>query len=152
MFLSCLSWSVLISHILSLSISLFSFWVIFTEVSSGSLNLFWTMSKLLIKITHGIFHARIMELVAISSSRGSSWPRDQNRVSFISLVFMRVPPSTPGAFPDQGLNPRPLRFLSLLHWQAILYRVNQATQLLFSSEFSYWAILILLLFISLMNK
>ena len=60
MFLSCLSWSVLISHILSLSISLFSFWVIFTEVSSGSLNFFWTMSKLLIKITHGIFHLRYM--------------------------------------------------------------------------------------------
>ena len=26
---------------------------------------------------HGIFLARILELVAISSSRGSSWPRDQ---------------------------------------------------------------------------
>ena len=26
---------------------------------------------------HGILHARILELIAISSSRGSSWPRDQ---------------------------------------------------------------------------
>ena len=34
----------------------------------------------------------------------------------------------------------------------LIFRVNQATQLLFSTEFSYWAILILLLFISLMNK
>ena len=27
---------------------------------------------------HGIFQARILEWVAISSSRGSSWPRDRN--------------------------------------------------------------------------
>ena len=30
---------------------------------------------------HGIFQARILEWVAISSSRGSSWPRDRTRVS-----------------------------------------------------------------------
>ena len=33
----------------------------------------------------------------------------------------------------------------------LVSRVNQATQPLFSTEFSYWAILILLLFISLIN-
>ena len=33
----------------------------------------------------------------------------------------------------------------------LIFRVNQATQLLFSIEFSYWPILILLLFISLIN-
>ena len=32
---------------------------------------------------HGIFQARILEWVAISFSRGSSWPRDQSRVSGI---------------------------------------------------------------------
>ena len=32
---------------------------------------------------HGIFQARILECVAISFSRGSSWPRDQIRVSHI---------------------------------------------------------------------
>ena len=32
---------------------------------------------------HGIFHARIVEWVAISFSRGSSLPRDQIRVSHI---------------------------------------------------------------------
>ena len=31
----------------------------------------------------GISQARMLECVAISSSRGSSWPRDQTRVSFI---------------------------------------------------------------------
>ena len=32
---------------------------------------------------HGIFQARICEWVAISSSRGSSWPRDQTCISYI---------------------------------------------------------------------
>ena len=32
---------------------------------------------------HGIFQARVLEWVAISSSRGSSWPRDRTRVSHI---------------------------------------------------------------------
>ena len=33
---------------------------------------------------HGILQARILEWVAISSSRESSWPRDQSQVSCIS--------------------------------------------------------------------
>ena len=32
----------------------------------------------------GVFQARILEWVAISSSRGSSWPRDRTRVSCIA--------------------------------------------------------------------
>ena len=32
---------------------------------------------------HGIFQARVLEWVAISFSRGSSWPRDRTRVSHI---------------------------------------------------------------------
>ena len=32
---------------------------------------------------HGIFQARVLELVAISFSRGSSQPRDQTRLSHI---------------------------------------------------------------------
>ena len=34
--------------------------------------------------THGIFQAGILEWVAISFSRGSSWPRDQTQVSHIA--------------------------------------------------------------------
>ena len=34
--------------------------------------------------THGIFWARVLEWVAISFSRGSSWPRNQTRVSLIA--------------------------------------------------------------------
>ena len=33
--------------------------------------------------THRIFQARVLEWVAISLSKGSSWPRDQTRVSHI---------------------------------------------------------------------
>ena len=33
---------------------------------------------------HGIFHARALEWIAISFSRGASWPRNQTRVSHIA--------------------------------------------------------------------
>ena len=35
---------------------------------------------------HGILQARILEWVAISSSRGSSWPRDWTQVSYVSCI------------------------------------------------------------------
>ena len=35
---------------------------------------------------HGVFQARILELVAISYSRGSSWPRDRTFVSCVSCT------------------------------------------------------------------
>ena len=39
---------------------------------------------------HGIFQARILEWVAISFSRGSSWPKDQVHVSCIAGRFLTV--------------------------------------------------------------
>ena len=39
---------------------------------------------------HGIFQARILEWVAISSSRGSSGPRDRTRISDISFIGRQV--------------------------------------------------------------
>ena len=45
---------------------------------------------------HGISQARTLEGVAISFSRGSSWPRDQIRVSFVSALagqFFTTEPS-----------------------------------------------------------
>ena len=48
---------------------------------------------------HGIFQARILEWVATSFSRGSSWPRDQTRVSCIVGIFFTTdwaPVTTPG--------------------------------------------------------
>ena len=39
---------------------------------------------------HGIFQARILEWVAISSSRGSSWLRDQTCVSYVSCAGRQI--------------------------------------------------------------
>ena len=39
---------------------------------------------------HGILHTRILELVAISSAKESSWPRDWTRVSYVSCIGRRV--------------------------------------------------------------
>ena len=39
---------------------------------------------------HGIFLVRILEWVAIFFSRGSSWPRDRSRVSFIASGLFTV--------------------------------------------------------------
>ena len=38
---------------------------------------------------HGILQAKILEWVAISFSRGSSWPRNWSQVSFIAGRFMK---------------------------------------------------------------
>ena len=38
---------------------------------------------------HRIFQARILQWVAMTSSRGSSWPRDLTRITFISCIADR---------------------------------------------------------------
>ena len=52
---------------------------------------------------HGILQARVLEWVAISFSRGSSWSRDRTRVSWISCIgrwifFTTEPPGKPRQF------------------------------------------------------
>ena len=39
---------------------------------------------------HGILQARILEWVAISSSRGSSWPRDWTCISYVSCIGRQI--------------------------------------------------------------
>jgi len=39
---------------------------------------------------HGLFQAGILEWVAISSSSGSSWPRDQTCVSLVSCIGRQI--------------------------------------------------------------
>ena len=39
---------------------------------------------------HGILQARIVEWVAMPSSRGSSQPRDQTHISYVSCIGMQV--------------------------------------------------------------
>ena len=45
----------------------------------------WTVAHQAL-LSMGILQARILEWVAISSSRGSSWPRDQTHLSCISCI------------------------------------------------------------------
>ena len=71
---------------------------------------------------HGILQSKILEWVAMPSSRGSSQTKDQTRTSLLS-----EPPGKPkdtgvgchtllqGIFPTQGSN---LHLLCLWHWQA----------------------------------
>ena len=40
---------------------------------------------------HGILQARILEWVAMPSSRGSSPPRDRTRISYFSCIGRQVP-------------------------------------------------------------
>ena len=75
------------------------------DVQQGSLGGFWYSSLLLSaqallshrlcdpmdcsppgSSVHGILQARILEWVAIPSSRGSSWPRDQTHISWLSCI------------------------------------------------------------------
>ena len=39
---------------------------------------------------HGSLQAIILEWIAVLSSRGSSWPRDLTRVSYVSSIGRRV--------------------------------------------------------------
>ena len=45
---------------------------------------------------HGVFQARILQWLAVPFSRGSSWPRDQIRVSCIAGRFLLEDPEPPG--------------------------------------------------------
>ena len=78
---------------------------------------------------HGIFQVIIPQWVAIPFSRGHSWPRYQTPVSSVSCIsgrFFTEPsgkPSTPGNFPNQGLN------LYLLHIASIAGRFFTAEPL-----------------------
>ena len=57
-------------------------WRKWSEVTQSCLTLWDPMDcSLPGSSVHGIFQARVLEWVAISFSRGSSWPRDQNWVS-----------------------------------------------------------------------
>ena len=55
---------------------------------------------------HGIFRARILECVAISSSRESSWPRDGTWVSCVSELqadFLTTEPPATGLPSDDDI-------------------------------------------------
>ena len=47
----------------------------------------WTLCNPMVYTVHGILQARILEWVAFPFSRGSSWPRNQTRISCIAGGF-----------------------------------------------------------------
>ena len=49
----------------------------------------WTIACQALYV-HGILQTRILEWVALPFSRGSSWPRDQIRISYISCIGSQV--------------------------------------------------------------
>ena len=89
---------------------------------SNALRL-WTVSHMGCSLpgssVHGFLQARILKWVAISSSWGSSWPRDQTRVSCIGMQVLYL----------------------LATWEA-LYIINNAKQncfVYYSDSFQYWS-------------
>ena len=64
---------------------------------------------------HGISQARILKWVAISSSRGSSWPRDQTCVSCVSCISRQVLFHWATREPFHGLVKRTHCFIVLNH-------------------------------------
>ena len=81
------------------------------SVVSNSMTL-WTVACQA-PLLHRIFQARILEWVAISSSRGSSWPWDRTHVSCVSC--------TAGGF----FNPEPW---GDPFWMSISFKQNNTSQ------------------------
>ena len=76
---------------------------------------------------HGISQARILEWVASSFSRGSSWCRDRTWVSPIAGRFFTLWSTRDGAYPNYSILIIPAKiFPALLNWQTD--SPNQATR------------------------
>ena len=73
---------------------------------------------------HGVLQARILEWVAISFSRGSSWPRDQTWISRIAGRFFIIW-ATREALSLSPFLPHTLvfRFFSIIGYYRVLYTV-----------------------------
>ena len=100
------------------------------SVMSDSLLTPWTVSHQA-ALSMGILQARILECVAMPSSRGSSQPRDQTQVSYIPGGFFTSEP--PGKPKNTGVGSLSLlqeNFLTqelnqgLLHCRQILYQLG----------------------------
>ena len=88
-------------------------------------------------LAHGILQAIIREWVAISSSRGSSWPRDQTCISYLSYFFGKNICASIKKAEYQRIDAFELwcwrRFLRV-HWTA--RRSNQSILKVISPEYS----------------
>ena len=87
------------------------YWVLLTSVGVCVYRLFGSAS------VHGIFQARTLKWIAISFSRGSSWPRNQTQVSCIagrSFTDWTMREELDGA-----IKYRPFFYLSTFYFQEI---------------------------------
>ena len=86
---------------------------------------------------HGVFPERILEWVAMPSSRASSWPRAQTCVSCIA-----------GRFFTTELPGRPLRSVQMLHVPVLILSIFTCSRFNFLTKnfpFSVWSLLFKLL-------
>ena len=75
---------------------------------------------------HGILQARMLEWVAMPSSRGSSWPRDQTRVSCIAGGFFTAKSlGKPKSTILQLKNDLLIKRLFGIHLSVIFYTVSE---------------------------
>ena len=88
---------------------------------------------------HGILQARILEWVAISSSRGSCRPRDQTLVSCrLHWQVGSLPPAPPG---KPVLNYNTLKNIFFFNWLIILgYVLNFIFWIYIWRQSEHWAI------------
>ena len=69
-----------------------------------------------ILLSVGFFSARVLEWVAISSSRGSSWPRDWTRISYVSWATGRFFTADPMHKPKGGTATTKSKLCSMAGW------------------------------------
>ena len=104
-----------------------------SEVAQSCLTLWDLMDcSLSGSSVYGIFQARVLEWVAISFSRGSSWPRDWNWVSHIAGRCFTISATREAWTPSGEGNGNPLQYSCLENsmdreaWRATVHGVTKS--------------------------
>ena len=91
---------------------------------------------------HGILQARILEWVAMPSSRGSSWPRDQDCVSHSSCTAGRFFITESLGKPNSSFTPQLNHYF--LPWHpyrdTVLFNYRGAGHIIFYGNSTFWSL------------